>query len=115
MARISKALFVRDPKREQYAILVLGATRKANLSVVASEMGVSRLELADDDELERLVGHPRYAVTPIGVDGVPAFIDEGLMQWSTILTGAGVAKMEIELAPGDLQQLSQAKVLPFSE
>ena len=113
VARISKSLFVRDPKHEVFAILVIGATYRADLAKLASQLGVNRLELADEQELRLKVGHPRMAVTPIGIESIPVFIDEELMGFPTILTGAGVAKMEIEMSPKDLCRLSGARVLPF--
>jgi len=114
VARISKALFVRDPKKQNYAILVCAATRKADLSRVAAHMGVPRLQLADADELRTQVGHPPKAVTPIGVDGMDVYMDEDLFRFPTILTGAGVPKMEIEISPHDLQRLSASTVLSFA-
>ena len=114
VARISKALFVRDPKRTRFAILVCGATRKVDMQAVARRMGVKRLVMADLSELQQRVGHPPLAVTPIGVEGIPVFMDADLFRFPTILTGAGVPKMEMSLSPKDLQSLSQAEVFAFA-
>lgn len=113
VASISKALFVRDPAREAYAILVCGAARKVDMAVVARRMGVTQLEMADLSELQEKVGHPPLAVTPIGVDGMTVFMDEDLFRFEDIMTGAGVPKMEIQLSPQDLQHLSKAEVFRF--
>jgi Cys-tRNA(Pro) deacylase len=110
VSRISKTLLVRDPQRTAYALVVCGAAQKVNLKAVAAELGVTRLEMAGEDELREKVGHPPMAVTPIGIEGIPVFIDEGLTAHATILTGAGVPKMEIEIAPRDLIHLSGATV-----
>lgn len=114
VARISKALVVRDTSSEVFAILVCGATRKANLKRVASELGVKRLELATLADLKNKVGLPPLAVTPIGLRELPTFIDADLFRFETILTGAGVPKMELELSPEDLAELSMAKKLAFT-
>ena len=113
VACISKALFVRDPDCTAYAILVCAATRKVDMKAVASKLGVKKLVLADLDELKAKVGHPPLAVTPIGVEELPVFMDEDLFRFPTILTGAGVPKMEIKLSPVDLQKLSSAEVFSF--
>jgi len=110
VARISKALFVCDRDSDTYAILVLGATRKADLTAVARLLGCGRLTLAGLDELSERVGHPPKAVTPIGLEEMPTFIDRDLMGFETILTGAGVPRMEIELSPDDLVALSRASI-----
>ena len=64
---------------------------------------------ASDQEILDRVGHPPFAITPIGVD-LPTVIDEALMDQATILTGAGTSRMEIELAPDDLRRLSNAVI-----
>jgi len=113
VARISKALFVRDPDRTHYAILVCGATRKVDMAAIAARLGVARLVMADLEELSQKVGHPPLAVTPIGIEGIPVYMDADLFRFPTILTGAGVPRMEIELSPDDLHRLSKAEVFSF--
>jgi len=113
VACISKTLFVRDPKRSRYALLVCGAAGKADLKKVAAHLGVPRLEFASDEERRQMVGHPRFSITPIGTEGIPTIIEKELFRFPSILTGSGVPKMEIELAPQDLQRLSNAEVLSF--
>lgn len=116
ISRITKALLLRiQEDRKQFAIAVLPAMARADLKKIAEAMGVGRMEMANEEELKENVGHPRFAVTPIGVEGIPTFIDASLMEHETIFTGAGITEMEIEIAPGDMQKISGAVVLPFAE
>lgn len=111
--RISKTMFVRDPDATTFALVVCRATANPDLSLVAASLGVDTLVSATRAELRRHIGHPPFSVTPIGIEGLATFMDLDLLRFPTILTGAGVAKMEIELAPKDLQRLSNATVLPM--
>lgn len=113
VACISKTMFVRDPERSTYALIVCGATRQPDMKKIAAKLGVSQLVCADLRELRRKIGHPPFSVTPIGITGIPTFMDEDLFRFPTILTGSGVKRMEIELAPEDLQRLSNAQVMPL--
>lgn len=113
VACISKTMFVRDPERSTYALVVCGATRQPDLKKIAQLLGVRQLVCADLREMRRKIGHPPFSITPIGIQGIPTFMDEDLLRFPTILTGSGVKRMEIELAPADLQRLSNAHVMPL--
>ena len=82
-----------------------------NLREVARQLGAKRLEMASLAELQRHVGHPPTSVTPIAVAGIPVYIDRALMQHPSILTGSGVPRIEIEIAPADLLALCAAQAL----
>lgn len=112
--RISKALFLKEVEGDRYAIAVLPATRNADLEKLAREMDVGQLREGTPEELAQVVGHETLSVNPIGVPGVQAFLDDSLMDKPTVLIGSGVERMEIELAPLDLANLSKARILTFS-
>jgi Cys-tRNA(Pro) deacylase len=109
--RITKALFIRDRKREHYFIITTPAMKRLDLKALAKTLDVGRLEFASKEELAERVGYPPTAVTPIGVTGVTSVVDACLLEQETILTGAGVLRMEIEIAPQDLCNLTKAQVL----
>jgi prolyl-tRNA editing enzyme YbaK/EbsC (Cys-tRNA(Pro) deacylase) len=48
------------------------------------------------------------------VGATPVFMDERLLEQPTILIGAGVVGVEIEIAPADLRAITQADVLPLT-
>lgn len=110
---ITKTMFLRDPERTTYALIVCRATASADLEKMARHLGVSSLESATRAELRRKIGHAPFSVTPIGIEGIQTFMDIDLFRFPVVLTGSGVAKMEIELDPNDLQRLSNAVIMPL--
>ena len=112
--RICKTLFLQDPLRNKNVVAVLPAMRDADLTMLADAVGAESLAIADDLELSERIGQPRYAINPIGLKGVTVLLDKRLFDYSTILVGAGVPRMELELAPADLKRLSEADILDFS-
>lgn len=109
--RITKALFLRDQSRKNYFIVTCPAMKRLDLKSLAATLGVGRLEFAGKQELADLVGYPPTAVTPIGVTGIKSIVDACLMAHETILTGGGVLRMEIELAPQDLCDMTESEIV----
>jgi Cys-tRNA(Pro) deacylase len=114
VARISKTLFVKCRDEERFFLLVCGMDKRANLRGIAERLGTRRLEMASLAELQRHVGYPPTSVTPVAVAGIPVYIDETLLQHATILAGAGVPRVEIEIAPADLAALCRAQPLTMT-
>lgn len=109
LARITKTLLVRSTSGGTYAMVVAPMGTKVDFRELANLMGVKRVEVAPASELAALVGYPEKGVSPIGIRNVPAFIDEGLFDFATILVGAGETSVEIEIAPADLAAVTGAK------
>ena len=114
LARITKTLFVGSPARDKWALIVCPMGKKVNLPLVAEALGLPRLEVASVDELKSLLGYPPNGVSPLGAGDIPVFIDCSLLDFPTICIGAGLAGVEIELSPLDLQTLTNATVLPLA-
>jgi Cys-tRNA(Pro)/Cys-tRNA(Cys) deacylase len=83
--------------------------KKVDFRELANVMGVKRVEVAPAADLANVAGYPERGVSPIGLGGLPVFMDEELFNFATILVGAGEAGVEIEIAPGDLEALTGAK------
>jgi len=110
LGRITKTLFCRSTRRDKYALVVAAMTRKIDFTVIAGALGCARVEVADRKELESMLGYPPQGVSPLGVDGYPVFIDEGLLNHPTVLIGSGMLGVEIELEPAALVKVSSAQV-----
>ncbi len=108
--RITKTLFLRSAKRQQYALVVASVDKKIDLKAVARSLGCSRFELASREELKRLVGYPPTGVSPIGTKGFPVVMDSTLLTLKTVIVGGGIVGIEIELSPADLQRVTNATV-----
>ncbi|HYP39480.1 MAG TPA: YbaK/EbsC family protein [Chloroflexia bacterium] len=113
--RIAKSLFFRCQPSGQYGILVCASTRRADLRLLAQHIGCRRVQLAGPGELLAILDYPPTGVSPLGAGPVPVFMDEGLLAFPTLLIGAGEAGVEIEIAPADLELITEATVLAVAE
>lgn len=109
VAKITKSVFLRTKKGDHYAMAVCSVGEKLDFKVIALILGYSKMEIASKEELSVLVGYPSSGVCAIGLQGeIPIIIDEGVMSYSSILTGSGELAVEIEITPLDLAVLSNA-------
>ena len=113
LGRITKTLLLRDVRERRYAIAVCSAERRLDLQRLAAPMDSTRVQMATREELQDVVGQAPTGVSPIGVDGVPVFMDEALMRYETVLVGGGLPGVEVEIAPAELRDLTRAVVLPL--
>nr|WP_199039176.1 YbaK/EbsC family protein [Dyella sp. ASV24] len=114
LSRITKTLFLKSRVDARHYLVVCGMDKRVDLSSLAKKLDAGRLEMAPLSDLQDRVGYPPTSVTPIAVPDIPAFIDETLLAHTTVLTGAGVPRVEIELSPIDLMTLCQAQALSLS-
>lgn len=112
--RITKTLFLRSRDGDRHYLLVCGMDKRVDLRGLAALLDTGRLEMAPLADLQRLVGYPPTSVTPIAVAGIPVFMDESLLQFPTVLTGSGVPRVEIEIAPADLRASCDAKTMALA-
>jgi prolyl-tRNA editing enzyme YbaK/EbsC (Cys-tRNA(Pro) deacylase) len=114
VGRITKTLFLKSRDDEGYYLVICSMDKRVDLRGLAARLGTGRLELAPLADLQRLVGYPPTSVTPIAVAGIPVFMDETLFQFPTVLTGSGVPRVEIEIAPADLRASCAAQILAMA-
>jgi Cys-tRNA(Pro)/Cys-tRNA(Cys) deacylase len=76
--------------------------------------GGAGIRLATPKDLRQHIGYPTKGVSPLGVKDCPLFIDAEVVNYHTILVGAGVVGVEIELSPDDLIALTNGTVMPIS-
>lgn len=109
--RITKSVFLRSKSRDSYIMAVGSCSKKFDLPKLCLLAGINKLEVADKEELDRLVGYPVYGVSSIGLSpDIQVFMDEALLNFKTVLAGSGETAVEIELSPADLSTLSNAVV-----
>lgn len=94
-------------------MLVASMGTKLDFSVIARELESKRIEVAPPSELLALTGYPQNGVSPLGIEDLPVFIEEGLFAFDTILVGAGEAGIEIEIDPKALLAITRARRLAF--
>lgn len=64
---IAKNLFVRDDKKRNYYLITVKEDRRVNLREFQAQYGIRKLSFASEDDLMRLLGLTRGAVTPFGL------------------------------------------------
>ena len=87
-------------------VFVVPADRQLDLRAVGK-----RTQLAVQADAERATGYVVGGISPLGQRRrLPTTIDESALAWGTILVSAGRRGLQIELAPDDLVQLTNAAV-----
>jgi Cys-tRNA(Pro)/Cys-tRNA(Cys) deacylase len=88
------------------AVFVVPADKQLDLRAVGK-----RAAMADRAQAERATGYVVGGISPLGQRRrLPATLDESALGWDTILVSAGRRGLQIELAPGDLVSLIDARV-----
>ncbi len=74
-----------------------------------------RVALADRAAAERATGYVSGGISPLGGrKRLPTTIDSSALDWETVFVSAGRRGLQIELAPGDLVRLTDARVAAIS-
>jgi Cys-tRNA(Pro)/Cys-tRNA(Cys) deacylase len=92
------------------AVFVVPGDRQLDLRAVGK-----RAALADKAAAERTTGYAVGGISPLGQRRrLPTTVDESALGWDTVLVSAGRRGLQIELAPGDLVRLTNARVAPLT-
>ena len=95
--------------RTGHLVACIAAHKELDLKQVAKISGNKRVELLSLDQLEPLAGYVRGGCSPIGMKKkFPTFIEESAMHHKTIRISAGKRGLQMELAPKDLQKMTEA-------
>ena len=95
--------------RTGHLVACIAAHKELDLKQVAKISGNKKVELLSLDQLEPLTGYVRGGCSPIGMKKkFPTLIEESAMQHKTIRISAGKRGLQMELAPKDLQKMTEA-------
>ena len=97
----------------QYAACVVRATTRLDVNhVVRKLMGVPRLSFATAEETMALTGMLIGGVTVFALpDGLPIYVDEGLMPLSYVILGGGSRSTKVKIAPEVFTRLPGAAII----
>ena len=114
---VAVAAAVGRPPEELFKTLVASVDGRLEVFVVPADRQLDlravgkRTTLAEHADAERTTGYVVGGISPLGQRRqLPTTVDESAFAWDTILVSAGRRGLQIELAPGDLVQLTGANV-----
>jgi Cys-tRNA(Pro)/Cys-tRNA(Cys) deacylase len=91
---------------------IIPASARLNLKALAFAARGKKAELAKPEAAERATGYVVGGISPLGQRRrLRTFVDSTALSQETIFVSAGKRGVQIELAPADLIQLTQAEVV----
>lgn len=94
---------------------VVPVTTSLDLKALAAAFGAKRARMADPVRAERATGYVVGGISPLGQKRRHrTVLDVSVRDWDTVLVSAGRRGLEAELAPSDLEALTDAVVASIS-
>ena len=100
--RILKTLFLSSTQQDKNFLAVCSINAKVDFKSLALIFGAGKIQVATREELQQKLRYPPNGVSPVGIDDYPIAIDNLVANYETVLIGAGVPGVEVEIAPADL-------------
>jgi Cys-tRNA(Pro)/Cys-tRNA(Cys) deacylase len=95
-----------------FAIGIVPVNKTLDLKALAAAAGGKRARLAQAADAERLTGYVTGGISPFGQKRrLPAFVDASIAAHATVLASGGRRGLQVELAPGDLMALLDARAI----
>jgi len=115
-ARVFKTLLLTlDPPGGRLAVGIVPVDRQLDLKAAAKALGAKRAAMADEREAERATGYVVGGISPLGQRRrLTTVLDASALEHPTIYVSGGRRGLELELAPADLQRMTQAQPAPVS-
>lgn len=94
-------------------VAVVPVSGSLDLKALAAAVGGKRAAMADPALAERTTGYVRGGISPLGQrKKLRTVLDDSAQAHETICVSAGRRGLEVELAPGDLAELTEAVLAP---
>ena len=96
-------------------VAIVPVERQLDLKALAAAVKAKKAQMADVKQAERTTGYVAGGISPLGQrKPLATVIDDSATRHPTINVSGGRRGLEIELAPADLQRLTNATVAPIS-
>ena len=104
-----------DKKTKEMAVGIVPVSKQLDFKALAKAAGTKRAFMAPIEDAERTTGYVVGGTSPLGQKTkLPTFIDESILALKTVYVSAGKRGLQIELAPQDLIDLTNAKTAAIS-
>ncbi|WP_454051438.1 Cys-tRNA(Pro) deacylase [Cellulomonas sp. Marseille-Q8402] len=95
----------------ELTVAVVPVTGKLDLKALAHAVGGKKAAMADPAAAQRATGYVVGGISPLGQRTAhPTVVDETVWLFDTVLVSGGRRGLDVELAPGDLVDLTSATV-----
>lgn len=95
-------------------VAVVPVSGTLDLKALAKACGGKRAAMAEVRAAERATGYVAGGISPLGQrSALPTVIDASVTAFDTVYVSGGKRGVDVELAPGDLVQLTSAVVAPI--
>ena len=109
-AKLFKTLVTTDTAGG-YFVFCIPSSQELDLKKAARAAGVKRIEMLPQKDPLGLTGYVHGGCSPVGMKKrFPTVLDSSAESWDTIVVSAGKLGMLMELAPGDLLSLVDARL-----
>jgi Cys-tRNA(Pro)/Cys-tRNA(Cys) deacylase len=96
-------------------VAVVPVSGSLDLKALAAAVGGKRAAMADPAAAERTTGYVRGGISPLGQRRrLPTVVDASALGHETVFVSAGRRGLEVELAPEDLVELTEAVTAPIA-
>jgi len=105
----TKNLFLTNDKKSKYWLIVLSATKKADLKSLANFLWEKRFSFAREDDLQKYLGIKPWSVSIFWLinnleKNVDLVIDEYLLEWEKIFAHPNINTKTLELKISDIKK-----------
>jgi Cys-tRNA(Pro)/Cys-tRNA(Cys) deacylase len=91
------------------AVGVVPVSGALDLKALAAALGGKRATMAEPAAAERATGYVTGGISPFGQRSrLPVVVDASAQAWPTVFVSGGRRGLQVEVAPGDLVQLTGA-------
>ncbi|MFC1936141.1 aminoacyl-tRNA deacylase [Chloroflexota bacterium] len=110
-AVVFKTIVVKRLERGKPILAVVPGDSEVDLKAVAKAVGEKKVKLTTQNEAEGLTGLKVGGISPLALlnKGFQTVVDEAALSYETIFISGGQRGLNLQLAPNDIIQLTQAR------